>query len=497
MPAIRTYSYIGFLLYLVYVVYVGSLGARKIKRLTDFAIAGETLGPIPVGLAFTASFFSAATFLGYVGYSYAWGQVSLWIFIAIFGGSTLGLIVLAKGVRERNIALRAASLPDWLGEAYQSDLLRGVVVIILLFQVFYVAGQLSAGGTLFKGLFGWDYRLGVVVTMAITVAYVTVGGLFADVYTSIGQTLIMMFAGVSVFLTGVFMFKGGLTEVSARLAAQNPDFISLVNPKSLHMYSWLPILGVILVEFAFSGQPQLLTKLLALRDPKDMSKMIWTWIVSAFCCMLIMFGGFYMRVLDPTLKVPDNAVVEFVARHMHPLFSVITSIAILAALMSTACGLLIVLATGIANDLYLKILAKRRCLAVANDEAAQRNALMLTRILPTVFGLICTALALKPPPFMAVMVWVGISGVASGTLAPMLMALFAPRRATTPGAIGGAIGGTLVFLILFSLTKIERSVMAAGAWGVAASFIIMYVVSLALPSSSREGKPAPGPATGA
>lgn len=49
-----------------------------------------------IRIGFAASFFSVfATFLGYVGYAYAWGP-ALWIFLAIFGGSTLGFIVIAK-----------------------------------------------------------------------------------------------------------------------------------------------------------------------------------------------------------------------------------------------------------------------------------------------------------------------------------------------------------------------------------------------------------------
>lgn len=185
------YLYTALVLYVIYVVYVGFIGAKRIKGLSDFSIAGEKLGAVPVGLAFTATFFSAATFLGYVGYAYAWGWCSLWIFVAIFGGSTLGMILITKGVRERNIEVRALSLPDWLGTMYKSDALRALVAFLVLFQVFYVAGQLSAGGTLLRGLMGIRYESGVWIITIVTVLYVTLGGLFADVYTSIGQTIII------------------------------------------------------------------------------------------------------------------------------------------------------------------------------------------------------------------------------------------------------------------------------------------------------------------
>ena len=149
---LKTCLYVGFALYTIFVIYVGFIGSKKIKGLSDFAVASESMGPISLGLAFAASFFSAATFLGYVGYAYAWGASALWIFLAIFGGSTLGFIVIAKGVRDSNTKIKALSLPDWLGEMYKSDFLRALVSIIVMIQMFYVAGQLSAGGTLFSGL---------------------------------------------------------------------------------------------------------------------------------------------------------------------------------------------------------------------------------------------------------------------------------------------------------------------------------------------------------
>lgn len=473
---LKTCLYVGFALYTVFVIYVGFIGAKRIKGLSDFAVASESMGPIALGLAFAATFFSAATFLGYVGFAYAWGASALWIFLAIFGGSTLGFIVIAKGVRDSNTSIKALSLPDWLGEMYKSDALRAIVSVIILIQLFYVAGQLSAGGTLLSGLLGVDYSAAVIAVAVVTIVYVTLGGLFADVYTSIGQTCLMMFAGVVVFLSGFFIFKGGITEVSSIIAARDPLMIAVINPNSLHMYSYAAVFGVVLIEFAFSGQPQLLTKILALKNPKDMKIMIWTWIVAAFCCMLVIFGGLYMLAINPNLTQPDYAVVEYVKTYFHPIMSTILAVSIVAALMSTACGLLLVMTTCIANDLFIKTLVKRK-LIIMSDERAQNIAFKMTKVLPAIFGIICVGMALNPPKFMGVMVWIGISGVASATLAPMLIAILWPHRINAKAAIAGAIAGEAVYMGMYLFSNIEKSVMAAGAWGLIVSFVVMWVLS--------------------
>ena len=379
------------------------------------------------------------------------GASALWIFLAIFGGSTLGFIVIAKGVRDSNTKIKALSLPDWLGEMYKSDFLRALVSIIVMIQMFYVAGQLSAGGTLLSGLLDIDYSTAVIAVTVVTIVYVTLGGLFADVYTSIGQTCLMMFAGVIVFLSGFFFFKGGITEVSTIIAARDPLLTAVINPKSLHMYSYA-------------------------KDPKDMKKMIWTWIVASFCCMLVIFGGLYMLALNPDLQQPDYAVVEYVRAYFHPIISTLLAVSIVAALMSTACGLLLVMTTCIANDLFVKTLVKRKIINIP-QEKAQRIAFMMTKILPAVFGIICVLMTLHPPQFMGVMVWIGISGVASATLAPMLIAIIWPERINATAAIWGAIAGEATYMVVYLFTNIEKSVMAAGAWGLIVSFAVMWLLS--------------------
>lgn len=102
---------------------------------------------------------------------------------------------------------------------------------------------------------------------------------------------------------------------------------------------------------------------------------------------------------------------------------------------------------------------------------------MMTKILPAVFGIICVLMTLHPPQFMGVMVWIGISGVASATLAPMLIAIIWHERINATAAIWGAIAGEATYMVVYLFTNIEKSVMAAGAWGLIVSFAVMWLLS--------------------
>ena len=79
-------------------------------------------------------------------------------------------------------------------------------------------------------------------------------------------------------LKTMHMFSGGLTELSQRLAEQDRNLIAMTNPNSTHFHSWYAVVAVFFIDFVFAGQPQLVNKIMALKNPKDMKKMILTWM---------------------------------------------------------------------------------------------------------------------------------------------------------------------------------------------------------------------------
>ena len=59
----------------------------------------------------------------------------------------------------------------------------------------------------------------------------------------------------------------------------------------------------------------------------------------------------------------------------------------------------------------------------------------------------------------------------------MLIAIIWPERINAKAAIAGAIAGEAVYMAVYLFSNIEKSVMAAGAWGLIVSFIVMWVLS--------------------
>jgi sodium/pantothenate symporter len=479
MNNVQLLMWIGLSIYLVALLYLGYIGYQRTKSVADFAIAGESLGPITLGLAFSATFFSSSTFLGYPGWAYQWGFSSLWIFLTIIFASSIGLIAVAKRARQLNIKQRSLSLADWLGDRYNSDFVRVGAALISLFNVFYITAQLAAGAWIFNVLLGTPYHLGLALIAIIVMVYVFAGGSFSDVYTDVVQAVLMAMMGVVVFLSIFWMFPGGLTEgfthISNTLAQRDPNLVSPIHPDSIAFYSIPAIVGAFIIQFAFSNQPQLFNKVLALKKPQDMRKMIITYVISAFCFLLVIFGGLYAAV-TVTVDEMDKAILEYVLAAFPPIGAAFLGIVVIAAAMSTTDGIFVVMSTSIANDIYRKFLVPRG-IVKTNPEKVEATAFKLSRYTVIVIGIVAFLLALNPPDSIGMYIWIGISGVVSGTLGPLLIGIYFPKLATATAAKVSLVTGVLSYLII-ALLNFEKSTMAAGAWavliGVAAMVIAGY-----------------------
>lgn len=484
-PIVETYVWIGLVVFLIMVVVLGYIGSRQTKILADFTIGGARLGPYILGAAYAATFFSAATFVGYVGWAYAWGYSALWVFLAIFVASTAGALTFARKARTENIKQRSQSLPDWLGDYYNSDFLRAGVAVILMFNLFYVAAQLTAGAYVFNLLLGWDYLIALAFITIVVVGYVVAGGTFADVYTDAVQGVLMVIMGVICFVTGMsYLGEGGFNQLTETLRGIDPKLVAVFNPDAVHFYALSAVVGVFIIEYAFAAQPQLFNKILALKKPGDLWKMIMTYFVFAFCMMLVIFVGFFAHEIGLVVDVPDHTIYLFSGTVFHPIVSALLVMVIMSAALSTTDGLIVVLATTFSNDFYRKTLVKRGIIKVKSQEHMDRTALKISRVATVFIGIIAALLVIDPPAFIGTLIWYGISGVASGTLGPLIIGMFMKDKVTAKGAIITMFLGVISYGIIFMM-GFERSVMAAGAWAVCISTAFFLIYTLLFPK--KEG----------
>lgn len=479
MADLKIYLLVGFALFLFLIGWLGYIATKKTKTISDFSIGSASLGPYVLGLAFTATALSAATFLGYPGWSYEWGYSNMWLYLALLGAVPLGVLVVAKRARKINTKQVSLSLPDWLGDYYSSDFLRVGSAIIMLFNIFYIAAQFAAGATVFEHMLGMSYTSGLLIITVIVVVYVFAGGAFADIYTDAAQAITMCIAGVVVFVSGIFVFgDGSITQafinITTNLASQDANLVKIINPDSKYFYSVSAIIGIFIIQFGFSSSPQLFNKVLALKNERDLGKMILTYIVTTFLCLVIFFGGLYSRAaLSGGVEASDLALIEYISAVFPVIVTALLGIVILAAAMSTTDGIFVVISTIFANDIYYKVLVKRGIIKV-DEKEANRIALLISRLAVILVGIVAFLIVKNPPQYMGDVMWIGISGVAAGTLGPILYAVFGKRKVSPRVAELSMIGGLLSYLIMY-FGGVIPSTMAAGGWATVIGVVIMWI----------------------
>lgn len=485
---LSTWFWILLVIFILVMAVVIVIATKRTKTIDDFAISGANLGPVVLGLSFAATVMSAATFMGYPGYSYAWGYSNLWLYLSLSVATPLGFLTVGKVIRRINIKQMSLSLPDWLGDYYNSDFIRVGSGLIMLFNIFYIAAQFSAGAQIFETIVGTSYGVGLVIIATIVIAYVFVGGSYADVYTDAIQAVFMIIVAVIVFVSGIVIFGDGnintaFTNITENLKEQDVNLLKVFNPES-NYYAFSAVLGLFIIQYAFAAQPQLFNKVLSLKNPNDLRKMFIVYIITTVLCLLVLFGGIYSRVAIPGLEAPDLGLLTYVEWGMPAILGALVVVTILAAALSTTDGLFVVMSTVFANDIYRKFLVRRGHIKVS-EERMEKTAMSISRWAVIVVGILACFLVLNPPPFLGDLMWIGISGVSAGTLGPVLYAVFSRKKASPRAAEASMVIGLVTYLIIV-FTGIESSPQAAGGWATCVGIAVMFILANILKRPSEE-----------
>jgi Na+/proline symporter len=163
-------------LYIASMFAFGWIASRRVKDADDFATARHAYGPYFLALAFAASTASGATFLGSPGLGYAYGAASIWGKFLYPIGVYFGVLITIKLVASSGHEFGNRSIPEYLGDRYQSEGVRLLVSIFSLVLFFYIAGQLVSGLVMFESMLGLEPIWALVITTGVLLVYVVAGG---------------------------------------------------------------------------------------------------------------------------------------------------------------------------------------------------------------------------------------------------------------------------------------------------------------------------------
>ena len=460
-----TWSWIFLVAYIGSMVGLGWLGSRRIKDADDFATARGSYGPVFLALAFAASTASGATFLGSPGLGYEWGTASMWSKFLYPIGVYFGVLISIRAVASTGNRFGNRSIPEYLGDRYQSDGIRILVSIFSLVLFFYIAGQLVSGLVMFETMLGLDPFWALAITTLVLLVYVVLGGAHADILTDGVQGFMMLLVAlitIGMFVGGVGV-EGGLPGVLDRLRAQDTDLVKVLNPSTPLYHSWWSVVAILLAHIPLGLLPHIGNKLWALDDDGDRYRFVRLAFGIGLTLGLLGVGGLLARaVLGDALlapgRSPNEALPALFIEIFPTWFAALVGVGILAAIMSTADGLVVSSSQILANDLYRRSWVPRFAPDLPEAEV-DRRVLLISRVGTGGVLFLCMFLAWAMMDMnIALLVWIGSGGMMAAFAGPLVVGCLW-RGVTAAGAYAGLLSGMTTFILLHS------GILPASGWG--------------------------------
>ena len=196
-----------------FALYLTIAWLARVRDTKGFYVAGRGVPAAANGMATAADWMSAASFISMAGLISTMGYAGGVYLMGWTGGYVLLALMLAPYLRK----FGHFTVPDFVGDRYDSNVARLVAVVCALFVSFtYVAGQMRGVGVVFSRFIEVDINTGVVIGMAIVFVYATLGGMKGITWTQVAQYWVLITAflipaiAISIMLTGAVVPSVGL-----------------------------------------------------------------------------------------------------------------------------------------------------------------------------------------------------------------------------------------------------------------------------------------------
>ena len=465
----------------------------RVSDTKGFYVAGGGIPAPANGAAVAADWMSAASFIsmaGIIAFSqngYA-GSVFL---MGWTGGYVLLALLLAPYLRK----FGKYTVPDFVGDRYNETARLISVVCALVISFVYVAGQMGGVGVVFQRFLGVDRTLGVVIGMVIVFFYAVLGGMKGITWTQVAQYTVLIIAyiipvvAISASLTGNPVPYLSFGEILQQVDGLQQD---LGIARYTEAFTQTSMINMLLITaalmFGTAGLPHVIVRFYTAKSVRAARySALWAlFFISLLYTMAPAIGamskfnvlnqingatigqtpGWFNTWLDVGLITVDdlngnglidlqggygpgtelfinNDIVVLAAPEIAGLPAPIVGLVAaggLAAALSTASGLLLVISSSVANDIYYKKI---------NPGASEARQLLVGRIAMGGAIFIAGYLGINPPGFVAEVVALAF-GLAAASFFPILFLGIFWKKATAIGAAAGMAVG-LSFTLLYQL----------------------------------------------
>ena len=501
----------------------------RVASTRGFYVAGQGVSAIANGAATAADWMSAASFISMAGLISFMGYDGSVYLLGWTGGYVLLALLLAPYLRK----FGQYTVPDFVAARYYSQAARMVAAIAAIFVSFtYVAGQMAGVGVAFSRFLSVPFEFGVIIGMAIVAFFAVLGGMKGITYTQVAQYCVLIFAftipaiAIALLLTqnpvpqvamGEILVKLDGIQQDLGLSAYSSPFanfsklnvfcvafclmvgtaglphviVRFYTVKSVQAARWSAFWALLFISILYLTAPAvaIFAKYYILNQFSEMGTDIQNveWVQNWIATGLISFpeGGITdaQSLLDSinrdiiVLATPEIA-------NLPPFIVALVAAGGLAAALSTASGLLLVISSSLAHDIYGKMI---------KPEATDKERLLVGRLMIFLAVIFAGVLGIYPLGFVAEVVAFAF-GLAAASFFPVIVLGIFWKRANKQGAVAGMSVGLAFTFIMIVLMRAQNVIpgmdapiidnflginaQGIGIIGLALNFIVTISISL-------------------
>lgn len=206
---IQTWTFI--LVGLSFALYIGIAIWARAGSTSEFYVAGGGVHPVANGMATAADWMSAASFISMAGIISFIGYDGAVYLMGWTGGYVLLALCLAPYLRKFGQFTVPDFIGE---RYYSKTARMVAVFCAIFISFTYVAGQMRGVGVVFSRFLEVDINVGIVIGMAIVFFYAVLGGMKGITYTQVAQFCVLIFAFlVPAIFTSIMMTGNPLPQI--------------------------------------------------------------------------------------------------------------------------------------------------------------------------------------------------------------------------------------------------------------------------------------------
>lgn len=247
-------DYVVVLVFFVGMLYVGIRSNKSVNSSEDFFVAGGKVSWWLSGISHHVSGYSGVVFVAYAGIAYSQGiSIFFWWAVNIAVAMSLGAVVMAPRWPRLRRALGIQSPTEYLKMRYNVPAQVMVAISGIVVKILDVGAKWASMGILLYGFTGIPIWVGIVVSSTISLVYMSIGGLLADLWTDFFQFIIQIIAGTALFIGVLIKLSGmGYNIVSVFSALPEANTNMMNAGRGQGSLSW-SLLYFFVIFFSYNG----------------------------------------------------------------------------------------------------------------------------------------------------------------------------------------------------------------------------------------------------